>query len=350
MQAQSRRTMLLRASGIILALPCMARGACGEASRPAPDQECTFAVATLLRGAPTGSSAEGCRVSSGSTAVFQAASLAKPVVASLALKLVLRGMLDLDQPLSELLPNGYVHRQNLFALREPPIVDKVPREMLQKLTARALLSHTSGLPNWSAKGPLQLTFEPGTRWQYSGEGYVLLQHVLHALTALPLEEFASVELFEPLRLQHSALKLTDRIAQSLVPGHSTSRVVRQLRFPYEIAASSLYTTAEDYAMFMSSVLSDEQMLSLVTQNPVPVPKTSNVFWGLGWGIEHTSESRYIWHWGNNPGFRALAMADLRTKDAVVALTATEEGMPLAKLRVQAVLPGPHPGLDLSVVQ
>jgi CubicO group peptidase (beta-lactamase class C family) len=342
--------MLLRASGIMLALPCMGRAAGTEASRPAPDRECTFAAAALFRGAPGGSSVEGCRFSSGSPAIFQGASLAKPLVATLALKLVLRGVLDLDKPLSELLPNGYVHRQNLFALKESPIVDEVPGAMLKRLTARTLLAHTSGLPNWSSKGPLQLTFEPGARWQYSGEGYVLLQHVLHALTTLPLQELASAELFEPLGLRHSALKLTDRIAQSLVSGHSTSGAVRQLRFPYEIAANSLYTTAEDYARFMASVLSDERMLLLATQNPVPVPNTSNVFWGLGWGIEHTAAGKSIWHWGSNPGFRALAMADLHTKDAVVALTATEDGMALAKLRVQADLPGPHPVLGLSFVQ
>jgi CubicO group peptidase (beta-lactamase class C family) len=342
--------MLLGASGIMLGLTRMGRAVGAEANRPPPDRECTFASAALSRGAPAGSSVEGCRLSSGSAAIFQGASLAKPLVASLALKLVLRGVLGLDKPLSELLPNGYVHRQNLFALREPPIVNEFPRAILQRLTARNLLSHTSGLPNWSSKGPLQLGFEPGSRWQYSGEGYVLLQHVLHALTGLPLQELASVELFEPLGLRHTALKLTDRIAQSLVSGRSTSGAVRQLQFPYEIAASSLYTTAEDYAMFMSSVLSDERMLSLATQNPVPVPKTSNVFWGLGWGIEHTAESKYIWHWGNNPGFRALAMADLRTRNAVVALAASEDGMPLAKSRVRAVLPGPHPGLDLGFVQ
>jgi CubicO group peptidase (beta-lactamase class C family) len=343
--------MLLNASGIALALPCTARAIGIEASRPAAGPACTFAAATLRRGALIGpSDDESCRTSVGTTAIFQAASLAKPVVASLALRLVLRGLLDLDQPLSELLPDGYVHRQNLFALREPPVVDQVPRQMLQKVTARTLLSHTSGLPNWSSTGPLQLSFEPGTRWQYSGEGFVLLQHVLHALTGKPLQEFASVELFQPFGLRHSAFKVTDRIAQSLVPGQSASGAIRQLRFPFEIASSSLYTSAGDYALFMSSLLADERLLSLATHAPVPVPKAPNVFWGLGWGIEHASERSYIWHWGNNPGFRALAMADLNTKDAVVALAATDKGMPLAKSRVRETLPGPHPGLELSLVQ
>lgn len=215
--------MLLRASGILLAWPYIARAAGEEANRAAPGQPCTIAVATLQRGVMAGTSAdESCRSPSGSTPVFQAASLAKPVVATLALKLALRGVLDLDRPLSEILPDGYPHRQNLFSLRETPVIDKVLREMLRKLTARALLSHTSGLPNWSPDGPLRLGFEPGARWQYSGEGYVLLQHVLQTLTAKPLEEIASTEIFQPLGLWHTAFKLTDQIAPSLVPGHSAS--------------------------------------------------------------------------------------------------------------------------------
>lgn len=336
--------MLLQASGAFLALPEACPAAQGEPT-------CTFDAATLLRGELVNASADShCTSASGSRAIFQAASLAKPVVASLALNLALRQKLDLDQPLSELLPDGYVHRQNLFALGATPVVDAVPRDLLRKLTCRSLLSHTSGLPNWADRGPLQLTVGPGERWQYSGEGYVLLQHVLHTLTGKRLQVLASEELFQPLGLRHSAFLLTDGIADALVPGHAASGKVHQLRFPFEIAAGSLYTTAADYARFISSVLQDEHLLALVTQTQVPVPKLPNVFWGLGWGIERASDRSFIWHWGNNPGFRALAMADLRTKDAVVALSATETGMPLAKRRVREVLPGPHPAFDFYLVQ
>lgn len=352
MPALSRRQLLRHASGVALALPCdVVLPADGETVETAPQPACTVGVATLRRGESVSSPGEEiCRATSGSPGVFQAASLSKPVVASLALNLSLRGTLDLDQPLSELLPEGYVHRQNLFALQATPIADRVPQDMLKQLTSRMLLSHTSGLPNWSATGPLQLSFQPGARWQYSGEGFVLLQHLLERLTVKPLQELASEELFQPLGLQDSAFKLTDRVAQSLIPGRSASGQVHQLRFPFEIAANSLYTSAADYARFMSSVLVDERLLSLVTRAPVPVPSAANVFWGLGWGIERVAERQYIWHWGSNPGFRALAMADVESRDAVVVLAATETGMPLAKSRVQQALPGRHPGLEFHLVR
>ena len=339
----SRRQLLLRAPGVLAATP--------SRSSAAAEAGCDLAVARVLQGQVVEPPEEGnCPADQGSVPVFQAASLAKPVVATLVLKLVLRGQLSLDQPISELLPDGYAHRQNLFALRESPAVDVVPAEILKKVTIRHLLSHTSGLPNWSDRAPLRPETEPGTHWRYSGEGYVLLQHILRARTGSPLNELASSEVFVPLGLRHSAFKLTDNIAPSLVPGRSSSGQIRQLRFPYEVGASSLYTSAPDYARFMAATLRDQPLLRLITHAPVPVPEAAGVLWGLGWGIEQSNGSHSIWHWGNNPGFRSLAMADLKSKEAVVVLTATESGMPQAKTIVQRFLPGAHPGLGLNLVQ
>ena len=104
---------------------------------------CTFGAATLRRG-ELGSSIDDkdCLGPSGSAAIFQAASLAKPVVAALALNLVLRGNLDLDQPISTLLPDGYLHRQNLFSLRAAPVVDAVaPRDTAETHFPKAAFAY-----------------------------------------------------------------------------------------------------------------------------------------------------------------------------------------------------------------
>ena len=109
--------------------------------------------------------------------VFQAASLNKPVFAYAALKLAREGSLNLDAPLVSYLPHGYLHIQNPFAFGRPPITDRVLSSELQSVTARMVLSHTSGLPNWSSDS-LRFDFKPGTSWQYSGEGFMLLQRVV----------------------------------------------------------------------------------------------------------------------------------------------------------------------------
>jgi len=86
--------------------------------------------------------------------VFEAASLSKPVFAWAVLRLAAEGGLDLDVPLHDLLPQ-----------------DLIPGEpLLERLTARHVLSHSSGLPNWLDKVPEPvLRFAPGEGFGYSGE-------------------------------------------------------------------------------------------------------------------------------------------------------------------------------------
>ena len=114
--------------------------------------------------------------------VFQAASLSKPVFAYAVLKLAQEGSLNLDAPLVSYLPQGYLHIQNPFAFGQPPITDRVVAQEFQAVTARMVLSHTSGLPNWSSD-PLAFDFKPGAGWQYSGEGFMLLQRVVELISA-----------------------------------------------------------------------------------------------------------------------------------------------------------------------
>jgi hypothetical protein len=95
--------------------------------------------------------------------VFQAGSVSKTVFAYAVMKLVERNILDLDTPLTRYSP-----------IR---ILEGDPR--LDLITARHVLSHTSGLPNWrSERNPLSIRFTPGERYLYSGEGYSYLQSVV----------------------------------------------------------------------------------------------------------------------------------------------------------------------------
>ena len=99
--------------------------------------------------------------------IFEAASMSKPVFAYVVMKLCERGVIELDVPLTRYVSDRFLERD--------------PR--LDLITARHLLSHTSGFQN-SRTGakPLQIQFQPGSRWEYSGEGYAYLQSVVTALT------------------------------------------------------------------------------------------------------------------------------------------------------------------------
>ena len=153
--------------------------------RHARDQHvCAVSYATVHAGKLSRSGgASGCDRMSAPTedSIFQAASLSKPVFAYAVLKLAQKGSLSLDTPLISYLPQGYLHIQNPFAFGRPSISDRVVAPELQAVTARMVLNHTSGLPNWSSE-PLAFDFKPGTGWQYSGEGFMLLQRVVEELT------------------------------------------------------------------------------------------------------------------------------------------------------------------------
>ncbi len=274
-------------------------------------------------------------------AVFQAASLTKPVVAYAVLKLAQQARLDLDASVASYLPRGYAHSHDPSArATATSAIDLVSPAALQHVTLRMLLNHSSGLPNW-AGGPLSFGFAPGTRWRYSGEGYLLLQHVVEAVAGAGLDAVIGQQVFEPLAMHDSAMLWRESLAPRAVPGYGSRGVVPASRYARPLAAASLYTTAHDYATFMSALLTNETLLSLTLTRPVLADTSRALHWGLGWGIESGDGGPYLWQWGNNPGYRAFAMASASTGDGFVALTNSERGLALAEPMAAAVLPGPH---------
>ena len=174
---------------------------------------------------------------------------------------------SLNAPVSLYLPYGYIHRQNPFDDTRVPLVDLVPAGTLARISIGTLLNHSSGLPNWTS-GALSPEFVPGERWQYSGEGYVLLQAVITAVTGQDIESCVSTYVFNPLGMQHSRLRRTEDIREQLVDGVVWLGIGRQLDFSEPNAAASLYTTAGDYAKLLSALLADNILLSLTIANPV----------------------------------------------------------------------------------
>jgi CubicO group peptidase (beta-lactamase class C family) len=168
--------------------------------------------------------------------IFDAASLSKPLFAYIVLRLAERGEFDLDRPLHEILPYARLEHDPRYTL----------------LTARMVLSHRTGLPNWGDEGkPLELLFNPGERFQYSGEGFVYLQKVIESVTRMSLEDLARREVFEPLKMMNSHYAWQRGEEVAVASGHSETGHVRPTTVPHEAnAAASLHTTARDYARFI----------------------------------------------------------------------------------------------------
>ncbi len=271
-------------------------------------------------------------------AVFQAASLTKPAVAYAALRLALAGQLDLQAPVSHYLPRGYVHYQHVLRRASGDASDTVPASTLARIPLATLLNHTSGLPNWTS-GALMPGFDPGQRWRYSGEGYVLLQTVMEAVTGVPIAQWMDAQVFAPLGMRDSSLVWIGAYEGRAVHAHG---VASGMRWGLPVAAASLYTTAGDYARLLAAVVADERLLALVMSAPVVADKALGLEWGYGWGIERTPSGPMLWQWGNNPGFRNFAMVSPGSGDGFVLLANSDRGMALAVPLAQQVLPMEHP--------
>ena len=296
-------------------------------------------------------SATGCEppLALNADSVYQAASLGKPVFAYAVLQLVAQGKLDLDTPVLHYLPQGYQHAFAPFALKGDGQSELVTDPRFKKVTVRMVLNHTSGLPNW-ASGPMGFEADPGTQWHYSGEGYVMLQRAVEAVTGEPLNAYMAQHVFKPMAMDHSDYVWSAPLAQQLVPGSKVDGTPRKtLKLTMPIAAASLYSSAADYGKFVTTVLGDERLLQQITAWPVVVDNSLNLSWGLGWGVERTQGDTLIWHWGNNPGYRAFVIASVRTGDGFVMLTNTENGLKLAPALTQKVLPGEHKIFGFSLL-
>ncbi len=150
--------------------------------------------------------------------VYDAASLTK-VVATTAQAMLLqqRGVLDLDEPLSALLPNF--------------IAGRAPDDPAREVKIRHLLAHNSGLPGYvelfrTAKTPdellrscEQLPFEadPGTRAEYSDPGFILLGKALEALTNENLASWLRREVFGPLGMDATGFCPAPEMRSSIPP-------------------------------------------------------------------------------------------------------------------------------------
>src|SRR5215469_13724863 len=133
--------------------------------------------------------------------IFPAASMGKQIFAFAVLKLVDEHQLDLDRPL-----RTYVSE------------DAPTGQWGERITARHILSHSSGLPNWrnEANEPLVPAFEPGTKFRYSGEGFYYLQRCVEKVTGIGCEEFMQERVFRPLQMNSSTYLWRSDAGQRLV--------------------------------------------------------------------------------------------------------------------------------------
>ena len=280
--------------------------------------------------------------------IFEAASLSKPVFAYAVLQLVDSGKLDLDKPLIQYLPGRY---------------DVGDDARLDQITARRVLSHTTGFPNWRPRGDpkLKMYFTPGDRFSYSGEGFVYLARVVEHITGEPLDAFVKRTVFDPLGMSSSSYIWRADYDSRKTFGHNALGAVSGFnKVEKANAAASLQTNAADYARFVCAILKGtglksetrKQMLTAqvsVGETPNNLnnahPKLSpTVSWGLGWALEKTKDGTTFWHWGDNGDAKAYVVAFEKQKSGIVMFANSGNGLAMIREFVDETLGGEHPSI------
>lgn len=259
--------------------------------------------------------------------VFQAASLSKVVFAYIVNKMAQRGEIDLDTPIEKYTDlNRFVKKGGDYGR----FTEAQSLEMAKKLTPRIVLSHRTGLPNWSASvssdawptSHITFKFAADSCYGYSGEGFALLQRAVEAIKGKDIQAIATEEVFGPLGMKNTSYAWEEKYDTLTVNGYNRKLENRgKGRHPRANVGYTLRTTANDYIKFVKALMDginakDSAVLAMVNIAP-DAPKAiryakehrecdSTMYWGLGVGLEQNPQfGKTIWHWGNNGNFRAL---------------------------------------------
>ncbi len=293
--------------------------------------------------------------------VMTAASFSKVAFAYLAMELVEAGKLDLDKPVYQYFPKPLPEY--------PTYKDLAADPRYKRITTRMLLSHTSGFPNFrwiNDDKELNINFDPGSRYAYSGEGIELLQFVVEAITNQPLQELMQVQVFQPLGMTRTSMVWEDRFESDYANGYDEyGRSIGPERRPKADAAGSMQTTPRDFAQFMLAVMNGkglqpktrELMLSpqiqILAKHQFPTMeniatdenKAIHLSYGLGWGLYWTPYGKAFFKEGHDVGWRNYTVCFDKPKTGILIMTNSANGEGMFKELLETLLRNPYTPIE-----
>lgn len=281
-------------------------------------------------------------------------SMTKPIVAVVALQLVGKGRLHLDDTVGERLPGVL------------PQADRV--------TLRQLLDHTSGIPDdlatpmsgvfggdaarvWSPSEVIGLVrdkplrFRPGTAWAYSNTGYTLVGMMIERATGRTLERELDRRIVRPLHLRDTSFPVREvgiggRAASgySLVPGPDGPvpgplRDVSRYSPSFAWASGNAISTVRDVARFWRGLLRGRLLRPRELRAALETVPTGRSGWrqGLGLRVYDTPHGTLVGAEGDILGFSVRAMASPRGDRQAVVATNVKFGPPAVDDALDAAL-------------
>ncbi len=266
--------------------------------------------------------------------VFQSGSLGKQFTSTAVMLLVQDGKLALTDSITKFFPNA-------------PASWKA-------ITVRHLLTHTSGIPDYTtdamdyrrdytedelAQMAFGLTpeFPPGSRWNYSNTGYVLLGIIIHKVSGQFYGDVLRERVFKPLGMQSARVISEADIVPHRAAGYQLLK--RELKNQDWVAPKlnttadgSLYLSLQDYIAWdrglrAKRILSPESWATVYT--PVTLASGKHYPYGFGWSIDTVAGQLRIHHGGAWQGFQTYLSRYIGDDMTIVAVSNLGASQPVA---------------------
>ena len=256
--------------------------------------------------------------------VFEGASTTKPMFAFAVMRLVERGIIDLDKPL-------YLYHE------APKDVQDDPNHKL--ITARMVLSHTTGFPNWAFMNPdgkLNIQFTPGTKYQYSGAGFEYLKDVVVKVTGKDISTILKEEVLDVFEIENTYFKYEKGLEKIKADGHF-GLTPTSMNIPENVnTAASLHTDPQSYAKFLIGILNKKGLkketyqeifkIQTLTSEKESIDKGTAEYFGLGLFFRDSPVfGKSFGHGGNNGDFKCDAMIYEKEGKGFVIMTNSDKG-------------------------
>jgi CubicO group peptidase (beta-lactamase class C family) len=293
-----------------------------------------LALEIIQNGKPVKTSAYGLANLEWQTAVtpdtvFEIGSITKQFTAAGILLLAQEGRLSVDDKISR-------------HLKDTP-------ESWTNITLRHLLTHTSGIKNYTALEGFELTrrltqaqfirkiggyaldFPPGEKWSYCNSGFNLLGYVIENVSGQNYWAFMHERIFGPLGMSST----TNRDPRTVIPrrasGYETNRAGQYINRDYDLtdvfSAGEIVSTGGDLAKW-NAALDAQKLLAPATEQlmwtPVRLNNGRTHPYGFGWFLDPLQGHENIGHSGSTSGFSASIQRFPKDGLAVIVLTNSDE--------------------------
>ncbi|BFP41490.1 hypothetical protein FGF1_23350 [Flavobacteriaceae bacterium GF1] len=262
--------------------------------------------------------------------VFDVASLTKTITTLLTLKLVETNSWDLDMPLS----TYWV---------DPDVVDN---PFHKKLTTRHVLAHRSGFKNWrwmNDNKKLDFDFEPGTKFQYSGEGFEYLRRALEKKFDRSFEALADSLVFTANTMTSSYLVWNKNLEPANFAGtHNKEGTPYTYEKSTEAnAADNLLTTITDFSTLGVNII-NKNYLDDITYNEMIGQQSlvkEGIAFSLGWIVfnDLPNNEYALFNAGSDTGVNALIVLLPVSKRGLIVMTNGDNGRALAMKSIAYIL-------------